>query len=347
MKTNSLIHLADAVNEAVALQTQDPHVATDVRELARSTAMRTIAGIAVVDTSVVEGAKEERRKLFATYQQDAGELEAMLKKHGVEYLVTCPTKAWKTICAEHPLYTVQPDVDGRITVDATWLKDIESVVMKKISRIPLISFCVGGTMAAAGVIAGLGLGVYPLIGAVCAFFVGGKIVGACAERFYFEDDHVRTKALANLEVKLITRKLSGSSSETLRFLLPAHTEATKGVQVKIHLPNAPEDVQANLLRAAEHFDLTLHTVAEAVRLDEEVVTAFVRHRWSRYQELEQMAEARRQEIERQRQERLERMRDPIVTVSHGTATAIIVQYGGEFPVEQTVINRVLNSSALI
>lgn len=54
----------------------------------------------------------------------------------------------------------------------------------------------------------------------------------------------------------------------------------------------------------------------------------------------------REQFRRAEEEKRHASKDPIVTVTYRSATAIIAQYG-EFPIEKQLISRILNSSALI
>jgi hypothetical protein len=113
----------------------------------------------------------------------------------------------------------------------------------------------------------------------------------------------------------------------LRRLFPAGVSVEGGHAATLVMPTPPADVAAVLLKAKD-LDLKVATVAEAVGFKETPSQMYERVR--------------------SQEEAIARMLrdDPIIYFEHGTATAILAQFG-EFPIELEVVERVLSAEALM
>lgn len=351
MARTNLAYLNDAVHQALERQIENPHAPKDVAASAVARAQKRIAGIEVIDTGVIESHRDERRAALENHRRDATELKQKLDAAGVKYLTIWPTRAWEAVCKEHPLFTLAPDENGAVRVNTAWLKGVADEAKRALEAMPLAAFLSGGIVAAVSVVSVVGFGWIALALSAAAFFAGGYAVGKTAEFFVFDDGKPLAGPLAMKERSLIRRMLRQPHDTIMRMLLPENREVKGGVPLPIDLPPAPEDVQTNLIKAmAAGFVLTLHTVPEAISFRGNPVEAFVKLRQPHYEQLKKGAVQRKEAKKLVRAARWQAFhdawRDPIVTTSHGSATAIIAQYG-EFPVEKELVDRVLNSSALI
>lgn len=114
----------------------------------------------------------------------------------------------------------------------------------------------------------------------------------------------------------------------IRTLFP--NEVARGMHAHVILPEPPADVAATLLKVKD-FGLKVAAVPAAISILETPTELF---QWSK---------ARHEEEERRR----EWLRnDPIIYTEHGTASAIIAQFG-DFPVEQQIVDLVIENDDLI
>lgn len=117
----------------------------------------------------------------------------------------------------------------------------------------------------------------------------------------------------------------------LKAMLPGQREPVhQSMIATLVLPQPPEDVAKTLLKARKR-NLKVAAVAEAISFAETPVQLY-------------RAEIARQDAERAMLEAIRR--DPIIYTEEGTASAIIAQFG-DFPIEQEVVEFVINSDNLI
>lgn len=347
----SLAILDRAAADAVARQIEDPG-----RFIAQDPSARVrVAGIEVVSQDRIDA----RRELLQMYLEDAAQLRQRLDSAGISYLTILPKTAWTNLARESDLFRFTPDKNGYVPADASLLERVGNYAYGVIGARCLAGLSVGaiaGLAAAAALGTQLGLPVYGtvllcVLGTVLSAFLGGSAI----RRLHFTEDAVNPAIVMRLE-KARIRKMLGNPKSLLRTLWPHGFVGDKtSPRLKISLPPAPVDAQANLLRAsAARFPLTLYAVGEAITFDEDPVYAYERAREPKWGEIAkaharavaaQEEDRRRREVERQLF--WENLRaDPIVATDYESATAIIVQYG-DFPIEQELIERVLNSSLLI
>lgn len=349
MRTN-LAYLNEAVHTAVERQIENPLSPPDVAHAAQVGAKRRIAGITVVDGSALTAASTTRREALEGYQRDAEQLRERLAAAGVEHLTVWPVAAWKAVARETRLYCFQPEDDGTVAVAAEPVFErIGAEARRGFSNAPLVGAALGASL---GVLSAFVVGWF----AVPLAFAGMLAGGMLAESVYFKHGRARPGPYAERERRLIRRLFSKKPSELASFLWPDHVEPEGGLRIGITLPDAPELSQQNLARAAHAgFELTLYTVSEALAFTGDTAAPFITERakvWSEMASEMRTREAQAAEAAERRRQRLldawSRLwpNDPIVTTTHGSAIAIIVQYG-DFPVERAVVDRVLNSSALV
>jgi hypothetical protein len=119
----------------------------------------------------------------------------------------------------------------------------------------------------------------------------------------------------------------------LKRLFPDNTDASNGgAYATLVLPIPPADVMQTLLKASRGgFAMKTAAVPEAISFKETIP------------QLRNMETARREEEAR----RLEAARrDPIIYTEHGTATAVLAQFG-DFPIEQELVDAVVEADDFI
>ena len=310
---NPLVYINLAIEDAISRQLVNPHAPSDVAEMARQEAASYIAGVPVIDPERITAHKEHRRQALREYQADAKTLRQTLNGHHVPFHTIWSAQGWETLRVAAELYRFTPDHSGQVNV-------AEKIVSTLTTQM--------------------------LDGTLPSF-----------------------------------RFLAPNAARMARLLWPDFTEAQGGIAIGIDLPPAPDEVKQTLLRAHKAglsmvtyvegaaIALTAGAVsqledrvnqlrqqrAEARLRQEQQARRLQQAKEAERRRAEEAARKRRVEEEaaRRRREAAERERlrphwhrDPIITVSHGKALAIIAQYGA-FKVEKQLIQRVLNSSALI
>jgi|CXWL01.1.fsa_nt_gi hypothetical protein len=348
MRAN-LAYVGAAAALAVEQQIENPAPFVSLASASRTR----IAGIDVLTEDPLVG----RRARLKAYQNDAGSLRNRLEEEGVSHLAILPTSAWNRIAENAELFRFQPKEDGSVLASMKPLEEAMKRANQAVDWPPLTMVGVGAVLGFAGIF-GLAtlLSELPMLAnAGIALFgagAGGYLAGLGAQMFFCDEDgKAHPIRLAQAEKRFLKETLTVPKEALLRMLFPAGEVNTAGVPIRIGLPPAPVEAEVNLRAAkAAGFELTLDTVAEAVTFEDDPLSAFMQHRESYWEQrktaFKQQKEQRRQQREDDRRLFWSTMPDPIVTTSHGSATAIIVQYG-EFPIEQAIIDRVLNSSDLV
>lgn len=349
MAQAALAYVGPAVERAVEAQLQNPAPFVSIEGASRTR----ISGIDVLTDDPIAN----RRTRLKQYQDDANTLRNRLENAGVSHLAVLPTTAWNRIADNAELFRFQPKEDGSVIASMAPLEEATKRATLSVAWPPLSFIGLGVLVGYALMFAGISyLADFSLMLTAALSLmgipVGGFIGGTIAQHFFYDDRNRLNPALiARAERRFLKSALSVSKKDLLRLLFPKGEVNTTGVPIRIGLPPAPSEVQENLRAAkAAGFKLTLDTVADAIQLEQSPLSAYVEHR-SVHWEREQVAfrESQQERADRKKYERAimwDKLLDPIVTTSHGSATAIIVQYG-EFPIEQAIIDRVLNSSDLV
>lgn len=309
--------------------------------------VKVVAGIDVIDQAAHQNAASAYIDGLKTYQRDADALKSKLDAAGVSRLAILPTQTWDTMCKEAGLYRFTPDAKGEVGASTAGISDLEASIRSRLGIMPMAAMAAGAIFAAAATLylmSGWAWG-WQAVGAVIAAVVGGQALGMIVESMFFVDKQVKPAKLAELEGKQV-RKRFATQASTLAMLWPNRTEEKGDFRIKIRVPPAPADAQANLERAhAAKLQLSLAIVGEAIGFAADPAALLLKRRGEQYEQMAAEIERRRLAREAERAARaeaarLERLYDPIVTTSLGSATAVIVQYG-EFPIEQAVVDRVL------
>lgn len=99
-----------------------------------------------------------------------------------------------------------------------------------------------------------------------------------------------------------------------------------------------------MLRAK--FVLCVAVAGDAIGISDQLTQITLKAVHAHAEEERQELERLREQEERRRQQLARIQSDPIVYVEHGSAIAIVAQYG-DFPIEQQVIEKVMNSIHLV
>lgn len=351
----SVSYLAEETMAAIGRQIEKPEAFVNPLD-----ARKRAAGITVIDNDKVELLGSERKQRLEQFHEDRKVLSSKLEAAGVSPLAFVPVPAWDGIVDEAGLYQFRPSEDGTVLASTQVLTDLDGRAQRELEQRPLLGLVVGAL--ALGSIAYLTARFafeWPMLATIAVTFIGVLLgawsVGSFVESLFFKQRVPRPEPVAKLETNWIREALSGPHDSIISALWPDRIEPQTGVPIAIDLPEAPETVHQNLSRAhSAGFDLVLEVVPEAIGLITDPVEAFVETRrttWKglgdeidrRQAEADRIAEQRRREFA-ERMARL--MPDPIVTTTHGSCVAVIAQYG-DFPIEQAVIERVVNSAQLI
>lgn len=344
MASTNLAYINEAVGKAIEKQIADPAPFVDT-----TNAHKRIAGIKVYDGAVVERATETHRQALRAYQADEAAIKQKLETAGVSYLTVVPTTSWDAITKAAGLFRFQPDERGAVKADTALLDQVVDDAKDAMENHVAIAALICG-------LAGVALAVYlthylahwfmfwTVVDSVVLALFGACIGGSTVASMNFDGENQRPNVAKKFEHNLLKRRMPKDPDARAKALWPNLIEPTgAGVSMKIELPEAPEDAQANLVKAHEaKFGLTTYVVGDAIRLIDDPIRAFLDTRKGAYDKMKADAHAER---ERRRFE-LNSGWDPIVVTRHGSATAIIVQYG-DFPIEQEVVDRVMNSKQLI
>lgn len=125
--------------------------------------------------------------------------------------------------------------------------------------------------------------------------------------------------------------------EMLKLMMPEQRSLRKGILATLQLPDPPADI-AEVLCKVQSLALTVAAVPEAIRLAEKPSELLRNSRahpkdlWAQAQGYADYADWLK--------------RDPIIFTEHGTASAIIAQFG-EFPIEQEIVDRAIGADTLL
>lgn len=331
MKSN-LALIEEAANAALDTQRARPMLVESVIENASKASTRLIAGFEVTDPSAeqeaLEKGRQNRREAMAEFSRSRGVLREKLERAKITPLATIPKTAFDHICSRSGLFRLTPDKDGTITVSLAAVDKIEKDVDFNVETITILGWLLTTILGAVigAVISSPDLGsrfAGGFLGLIGSGIIGGGIIWPMI--------HAILKP--NFRQNAIRQFTNRPHAEILKDLFPDGMNpkpAKEGVgKTTLILPTPPEDVARILIKARE-FSLQVAAVPDAISFAESP---------------EQII---RKEIgKREEARRLERLlADPIIYLEYGNAVAVIAQFG-DFPIEQSIVNEVVNSAYLV
>lgn len=298
---------------------------------------RNVAGIRVISNAARDASYDPNAARLLDnllrYRTDRQLVTDKLKRVGVEPIAILPRTAWDRICVESQLYrfiprgdTVRMDISKLVEEATKKAREEELQIGQQSSGNWKIPLALLALLAPAAHFHSIGwLFPFPLIAMWAAYAYSGEKLH-WSERQALEAKHLRTLVEEHEKAGNIVAMLWPNCIEPT-----AKKKAEDNAEVRIALPEAPPEVVERVL-AVERARLPLHVavVAEAISFKEPIVDAVLRSRTKYWEEIAQLEALKR---------------DPIHYVVEGSAVAIIDQYG-EFPIEQAVINQVINSEHL-
>lgn len=332
MKSN-LALLEKVVDTAVAHELGEPAKHEEVFANINPQRHRHVAGLRVVSNAARDAATDpEAAKLFRDLNQfraDSKIIKDKLARVEVAPIAILPRTAWERLCDRTKLYRFKPSREGRVRI-AT--KVIENAHREAASA-HVKSLSPAWSLIVPPIVIGLAYFLYHAGASYdLAIILGlfGSMFGVAGTFLWLTHRHFDTQD--QLERQIIRAKIESAikSNTIVELLWPTCREPEEGERhatLRIFLPDPPEDVQKTLV-AAERGEalLQLAVVGDAITLRDDPLDALLHHR--------------QREIEKERATYA--LLDPIVYVTEGSAVAIIAQYG-DFPIEQEVINEVVNS----
>lgn len=339
MSKQGLVLLDRAVNAAVAHELGEGGHDTDALKALgiEPKRKRNIAGIRVVSNAARDAEHDPAAaRLFDNllrYRTDRQLVTDKLKRVGVEPIAVLPRSAWDRICAESNLYrfvprgdTVRIDTSALLAEAQKEAKAEEALIGEQSCgnwKVPLVLLAASLGAAYFHSPAWLAMSACFGLWAICAY---SRKEVMWYERRALESKHLRARVEHHEKAGSIIAMLWPKCIEPAA---KANTE--EDAEIRIALPEAPAEVVERVL-AVERARLPLHVavVAEAISFKESVADAVLRSRTKFWEDVARMEALKR---------------DPIHYVVEGSAVAIIDQYG-EFPIEQAVINQVINSEHL-
>lgn len=345
MKSN-LAYIGEAAHVAVAKEAQDPQVPASALALAEKQGIRMVASFPVADPvarqKVIDDSLAARRNRLDTYAKDTEAAGAKLSKLGITPLAFVPKSAWDRLCSEAGLYRLNPDPEGMVSLHI-------SDHVRLLGRVAVVGTIFAATALVVAVIATIAgiVGFGPAIILVAALMVlyalsgaviGGMILGLTPGQVF-------VGPFIWLLV-LVTRVLGAGynllpRSVILGSFFPNGVESKGGnwrgdsTKTRLMLPPAPKEV-SDVLARTYGLSLMVATMGEAIGFSEspgKIVGDKVLD----------VAKSSREEISRRW---ARAFADPIIYFEQGSAVAVIAQFG-DFPIEQQLVDRVMNSEHLV
>lgn len=337
-RRTNLAYIGTAVSDALAREMETPTIPTKDRERAENIRdLTVVSGFVVGDHSaeaaskVIDGALRERRKKVETFHTDRDQVADKLAKLGVEPLAILPKVVWERICARTELYRLSPTSDGKIAVNckglmerfewrAMWLNLLLwAGVLVAVMTVAYLVPSETPSAVVAAIIAGLVFGVG----------VQGLIMGIAFDGAPYVWSH-----------DLITRlQMWAYGFMPHRALLKQYfpggvspTDSRSAFEATLVLPVPPKDVAEKLLKA-RGLALKVAAVAKAIGFMETPSQI--------------MASEHARQVEFRKTKWVNRLHpDPFIYYEHGSAVAVIAQFG-DFPIEKQVVDELVNSEHLL
>lgn len=297
-------------------------VAEKIIAKATEDSVQNIGGFPITDHLLVQDrlddAKAKRAHAIYVFNSDKEKLREKLINYGIDkYLAIVPTGYWKNVCDRHNLETVHPDLQGRIQVNT---KVPYELTERAKHRWDILS------------------GILGLFG-----FVSGLITAA----IFYNNDSFQNMALITIGIGLsswlayhIGERLGKRAIRNHLQKMPYATLVRElftptndwrwstGASAQLILPSPPTDVVLLLRKLRDHREaFTVTADPRALQFNPSVHDLYLRGH----------------AIERERiaQEQL----DPIITITHNNATAVLAQFGN-FKWEKDVIEDIMSSVPL-
>lgn len=346
MTVTSTAYLAKLVEDAISREKESPTITTKVMERAKRARAKIIAGLDVDDVAAGEreiGAGRSDRLLdVKNYERHRGYLNEELERAGVSPLAFLPKAAWNRICSEAGLYQLEPDSKGKILGNTKRLyesyvlhyEDNRSILDNGLfstlcflgSLAPITSICViMGWGWWHGWVLGIFLGV---ISGIVAASVGDKVGSARAKANQLRIRNERKQIFDQLSHRDKVASLFGGGE------IPPEDRMLIGIT----LAQPPIDV-ADILLTTRSFTLKVAIAPEAIGFKRSFIQMF----------LDDHARRCKLDSSQGQDQAVLPLRaglGPIVYIERGEAVAILAQFG-EFPIEQSVIDQVVNSEHLL
>lgn len=311
---------------------------------------RSIAGLSVISNAARDAAVDPRSAeamvRLKQYRTDREQVKSQLEAAGVPPLAVLPLSAWERICEKAKVFRFIPQNDYVRFDASSVVSEAEKLTAQQVRRKPL-SDSVGSMLLLTIVITGIASVVgavmvsnafnwSPTAGFFCSIagFILGAIAGFVGFACVYDNlpgikKEMREREARNIRATVDTLRQNGT---LFKKLWPNYREPEEGKVVRIALPPAPAKVQERLL-AAEKAGLTMHlaAVCDAIALREDIGDIIIGLR------------AKEWEVHGRE---LMLKYDPIIYVVHGSAVAVLDQFG-EFPIEKEVVNEVINSEHFI
>lgn len=314
----------------------------------------TVAGLKVITNATrdVETSPAATKLLddLMSYRANRTLVTDKLARVGVTPLAVLPVKAWERICDAKGLYRFCPRGD-KVRISGKGIIERAKRLSRRDGELPeegerllhqrnnSLAFCATSflmvvlSLIVAIVTHGEDGGElfmhFPVVFFACAVVAFGRALHKESSK-----DRVRRKHQEHREAEHIRTLVSKyrKNGTLMKRLWPDYKEPAKKdaqADIRILLPEPPKAVQDKLAGAARaRLPLHVAAVPEAIGFKENPANALIGVRRKYWKEMERLA-----------------ARDPIVYTIEGNAVAIIDQYG-DFPIEQEVINEVVNSEYL-
>ena len=338
MSRTNLAYIDTAADAALKREMEDPSISAAVRERASGAKLKVVAGFPVDDEAapqqVLEHAQLQRKAVVERYFRHRAEVADKLEELGIKPLGILPKAAWQRICTESGLIRLNPDAQGDIAVSSGVLKDLDEKSFDVMRRTRRVLYVLAGICCLAGGLRDFFFLGEPLRHCIVASIVVFVLL-QCFIALFWMVDFIPRWAIVRWHVRNFDNK---PWKEVIKEFFPEcvsyeinHLDCV----ARLMLPQPPADVLGVLLKA-KFLELKVAAVAEAISF------------------LESPSEILRKGHDRIIKDRMERRRqairdflnDPIVYHEHGSAVAIISQFG-DFPIEQQIVDRVVNSEHLI
>lgn len=307
-------------------------VAEKIIAKATKDSVQNIGGFPITDPMLVQDrlneAKAKRANAIFTFIKDKDTLKDRLAHHlGIDkYLAIVPTTYWKNICDRHNLETIHPDLQGRLQVNTK----VPYELTEKAKRYWDIASCIFGVLGfvfgVAFVIMALPL---PPPRPVNSGLPSLSSMAYITLAFGFLSwlTHYNGKRLGKKAVRNHLRKTPYATLVRDMFTPTNDYRWSTGAAAQLILPSPPPDVVLLLRKLRDHSEtFTVTADPRALQFNPSVHDLYLRGH----------------AIEK---DRIAQELDPIITIAHNNATAILAQFG-DFKWEKDVIEDIMSSLPL-
>jgi len=350
MRTN-LAYIETVASDALARELETPLVPTIARQKASQVSLAIVAGFAVRDEAVeqreIDNSRSERRANIAQYRSHREEVAAELDKLGITPLAIVPKNAWERICTTSGLFRLEPNENGNVGISTELLNKFENRADHLLNgSIPLATWLI--PTGVSGVCFALAFN-WPWWGTGLATFAALVVFAIATLCIFISGDLSETspgwkhvawrKKLVRLQIRRFCKQ---PWEQVLKGFFPNGASESGNLQARVVLPEPPAEVLAKLVKA-KGLKLKVAAVAEAIAFAD-APGKILRREHDRV--VEQREHDRPKGYRGYASYEEWREKCPIVYHEHGSAVAVIAQFG-DFPVEQRVVDEVVNSEYLV